>query len=195
LDALFGALHAVSLRDLVTHCLSSPQHPLLHLVGLSILGCATAGARELREDPLALQYAHFEYFGRPFAVAADLHKEHMELMDDLIEPKYAQRYGRPFGELVQMSFIRDVVQIDLACVACNHLREPNLWVTNRLKRLKHYSQFEQVRGYADAVHQHFYSVAKTGKLNEHGEAVANEKHMKELMDELLMGVSEMHAYA
>ena len=33
-----------SLKDLVSHCLSSPQHPLLHLTGLSILGSATAGA-------------------------------------------------------------------------------------------------------------------------------------------------------
>jgi len=194
LQTLFGALHAVSLADLITHCLSSPQHPLMHLVGLSILGGATAGARSLREDPLALQYAHFEYFGRPFAVAADLHHEHMELIDDLISPRYAQRYGRTMGELVQKSFLRDVVQADLACVACNALREPNLWVTNRLKRLHQHSQFEDVRDLANAIHQHFYSVAKSGRLNANGEAVANEKHMKELMDELLVGVSEMHAY-
>ena len=108
LAPLFGALHAVPLRELVTHCLSSPQHCLLHLVGLSILGGATAGARELHDDPNALNFAHYEYFGRPFAVAASLHQEHQPLLDELLLPSYAQRYGKEMGTLVQKSFIRDV---------------------------------------------------------------------------------------
>jgi len=188
LAPLFATLHAVSLKDLITHCLSSPQHPLLHLVGLSILGGATAGARELIEDVTALSFAHFEYFGRPFAVAASLHEEHQPLLDDLIEPAYARRYGETYAKLVQKAFLREVVQPDLACVACNELRAPNMWLTNRLKRLHQYSQWEDVRSMANTIHQHYYSVAKSGKLNANGEEVANKDHMEMLYKDLLMGV-------
>ena len=80
LAPLFDALHSVTLRDLITHCLSSPQHALLHLVGLSILGNATAGARQLHDDPNSLNFGQYEYFGRPFAVAASLHDEHKSLL-------------------------------------------------------------------------------------------------------------------
>ena len=188
LAPLFATLHAVPLKDLITHCLSSPQHPLLHLVGLSILGGATAGARSLRDDVTALNFAHFEYFGRPFAVAADLHAEHQPLIDDLIEPAYAQRYGGVYGRLAQKSFLRDVVQPDLACVCCNELRAPNLWVTDRLKRLYQHSQFDDVREMANTIHSHYYSVAKSGKLNSQGEEVASKEHMKLLLDDLMHGV-------
>ena len=61
-----------------------------------------------------------------------------DLIDELIEPAYAQKYGTTFAKLCQKSFLRDVVQPDLACVACNELRAPNMWVTNRLKRLHHH---------------------------------------------------------
>ena len=188
LGPLLKTLHSVSLRELVTHCLSSPQHPLLHLTGLSILGGATAGARLLLEDPTALNFAHFEYFGRPFAVAAELFEEHQPLIDDLIEPGYAQRYGKDYGRLAQKSFLRDVAQPDLACVACNELRPHNPWVTDRLKRLNQYSQFEDVREMANAIHQHYYSVCKSGKLNANGEEVANKDHMEALMKDLLHGL-------
>ena len=63
-----------------------------------------------------------------------------------------------------------------------------MWVTNRLKRLHHHSQFEDVRQMANAIHQHYYSVAKSGKLNENGEDVANKEHMQMLLDDLLHGV-------
>ena len=173
-------------RPLIT-CLL-PQHPILHLCGLSILGGATAGARKLIEDPLAVNFAHFEYFGRPFAVAAELHPEHKDLLDDFLEPQYAQRYGRQVAALVQKSFLRDVVQPDLACVACNELRPPDAWVTRHLKRLYQSSPFDDVRQMANAIHSHFYSIAKTGRLNESGEKVASEKHMQMLYDELLDGL-------
>ena len=188
LKSLFESLHAIALKDLITHCLSSPQHPILHLCGLSILGGATAGARKLIEDPLAVNFAHFEYFGRPFAVAAELHPEHKDLLDDFLEPQYAQRYGRQVAALVQKSFLRDVVQPDLACVACNELRPPDAWVTRHLKRLYQSSPFDDVRQMANAIHSHFYSIAKTGRLNESGEKVASEKHMQMLYDELLDGL-------
>ena len=140
------------------------------------------------QDPTALHFAHFEYFGRPFAVAADLHAEHQSLLDDLLEPAYAQRYGEKLGRLVQKSFLRDVCQPDLACVACNALRPPNPWVTGWLNRLRMRSPFDDVRELAGAVHSHYYSVAKTGKLTtdgEGGERVASEAHMKVLLEELM----------
>jgi hypothetical protein len=194
LASLFESLHAMPLKELITHCLSSPQHPLLHLCGLSILGGATAGARKQLEDPLAVHFAHFEYFGRPFAVAAELHAEHKPLIDDLLEPQYAQRYGQQMATLVQKSFLRDVVQPDLACVACNELRAPDSWVTRHLKRLFQFSPHEDVRSLANAIHQHYYSVAKTGRLNEQGEKVASEKHMQMLYDDLLHGLPEEMRY-
>jgi hypothetical protein len=187
LPPLFDALHSVPLRELITHCLSSPQHALLHLVGLSILGNATAGARELHDDPNSLNFAHYEYFGRPFAVAASLWSEHQPLLEELLQPSYAQRYGKDYGALVQKSFIRHVVLPDLVCVASNALRPPNKWVTDRLKLLHQASQFEEVRNLANDVRQAFYSMAKTGKQNEH-EPVANKEHMDILYDELLHGI-------
>ena len=83
---------------------------------------------------------------------------------------------------------RDVASPDLACVACNELRPHNPWVTDRLKRLNQYSQFEDVREMANAIHQHYYSVAKSGKLNASGEEVANKEHMEALMKDLLHGL-------
>ena len=183
LAPLFATLHSVPLKELITHCLSSPQHPVLHLVGLSILGGASAGARALIEDATALNFAHFEYFGRPFATACALHPEHQPLMDDLIEPAYAQRYGKVYGRLAQKSFLRDVVQPDLACVCCNELRAPNLWVTQWLKRLRHHSPFDDVREMAETIHSHFHAIAKSGKLTPN-EEVASKKHMKLLADDL-----------
>ena len=44
-----------------------------------------------------------------------------------------------------------------------------------------------MREMAGAIHQHYYSVAKTGKLNESGERVASEKHMQMLLDDLKTG--------
>ena len=187
LAPLFDALHSVTLRDLITHCLSSPQHALLHLVGLSILGNATAGARQLHDDPNSLNFGQYEYFGRPFAVAASLHDEHKSLLEDLIAPSYAQRYGKDLGALVQKSFLRHVVIPDLACVACNAQRAPDTWVTDRLKTLHQSSQFEDVRALANDIRQAFYSMAKTGMQNEH-EPVANKAHMDILYDELLHGI-------
>ena len=149
----------------------------------------TPSARKTFDDPLAFNFAHFEYFGRPFAVYAELHEEHKPYLDDLVQPEYAQRYGSTMGELVQKAFLRDVVQPDLACVACNELRAPSHWVNKRLKRLHQFSQFDEVRKLANAIHQHYYSIAKTGRLNEQGEKVANEKHMEMLKDDLLHGLS------
>jgi hypothetical protein len=184
LSDLLNALHSVPLKELISHCLSSPQHALMHLSGLSMLGGATAGARELLEDPLALNFAHFEYFGRPFAVAASLHEEHQPLIDDLLDPKYTQRYGERFGRLVQKSFLRDVAQPDLACVVCSALRAPNVWVVGWLNRLHRSSQFEDVRDMAGAIHSHYCSVCRSGKINSNGEAVASEEHAQILLDEL-----------
>jgi hypothetical protein len=41
---------------------------------------------------------------------------------------------------------------------------------------------------ANTIHQHYYSVAKSGKLNANGEEVANKDHMEMLYKDLLMGV-------
>lgn len=167
------------------HCLSSPQHALLHLTGLSILGGATAGARELIEDESALNFGHYEYFGRPFATAAALHKEHEGLIDELIQPSYAQRYGPIYGRLVQKSVLRDVVVPDLACVCSNAKRAHSPIVVAWLKRLRFDSQFEDVRALGEEVYSAFYSVAKTGRQNEHGEPVASKEHMKDLIDSFM----------
>ena len=132
-------------------------------------------------------FAHFQYFGRPFCVAASLYPEHQEYLEDLLEPQYAQRYGHAMARLVQKSFLRDVVQPDLACVVTNALRAPNHWVTARLKRIQRDSQFDDVREIANAIHSHYYSVAKTKRLNEQGEEVANEEHVQLLLDDLSVG--------
>ena len=185
LAPLFEALHSVGLKELITHCLSSPQHALLHLTGLSILGSATAGARELLNDPQAVHYVHYEYFGRPFSVAAKLHTEHELLIDELVQPSYAQRYGPIYGRLVQTSVLRDVVVPDLACVCSNALRAHSPTVMAWLKKLRFDSQFEDVRQMGEGVYNAFYSIAKTGRQNEHGEPVANKEHMKGLMDSFM----------
>ena len=41
---------------------------------------------------------------------------------------------------------------------------------------------------ANAIHQHYYSVCKSGKLNANGEEVANKDHMEALMKDLLHGL-------
>ena len=179
-------MHAVPLRALVTHCLGADQPPLLHLVGLSILGGGGAGARDALEDYVAFNFVHFEYFNRPFAVAASLHAEHQALLDAVLAPAYGRRHGERLSRLIQLSFLRDVAQPDLTCVACNALRPPNPWVCAQLQRLRRASPHEDVRAFAGSLHDDFCEVATTGKLGPRGEgeSVANKAHMEQLLREL-----------
>jgi hypothetical protein len=54
-----------------------------------------------------------------------------------------------------------------------------------LKKLRFDSQFEDVRQMGEGVYNAFYSIAKTGRQNEHGEPVASKEHMKGLMDSFM----------
>lgn len=180
LGPVVDALHAVTMEDLVSHCLGSPQHCLLHLTALSILGGTTAGARELIQDPVALNYSHFEYFGRPIAVAASLRPEHKSLLDDFVQPEYTQRYGSAMAKLVQKRVLYDVVVPDMACVACNALRAPDEWACGMLQRLRS-SQHDEVRDAANQVYHAFHQMNASGMQTEH-EEVADKKHMQQLID-------------
>ena len=46
LRSIFSALHSVSLRDLITHCLTADS-AAMHLAALPMLGSMTAGARQV----------------------------------------------------------------------------------------------------------------------------------------------------
>ena len=128
-----------------------------------MLGGCTAGAREMLEDPNALDYARYEYFGRTFAVAASLYSQHEKLIDDLLRPAYMAKHGKQMAALVQRSFLRDVVVPDLACVVSNPQRRLNPWVTERLKQLKRTSAFEEVRATACEIVQGFVAMTSTGR--------------------------------
>ena len=69
-----------------------------------------------------------------------------------------------------------------------HTAEVPLQVTSLRGMLNQHAQFEDVRTIANNIHQTFYSIGKTKRLNEQGEAVANEKSAQLLCDDLLHGV-------
>lgn len=175
-------VHSVGLRQLITHCLSDPLHPLMHLAALSMFGGVTAGARQLIDDPSALSFPHYEYFGRPFSAAAWLWADHKPLLDDLIDAKYAQRHGKAVAAHVQMRVLRDVVVPDLACVVSNARRPPDKWVIHALRRLAR-CPLEEVSRAASSVRVGFEDVARSGMATEH-DPVASEDHMEQLLEML-----------
>ena len=68
--------------------------------------------------------------------AALLHKEHEKLIDELVQPSYAQRYGPVYGRLVQKSAPRygsklssgvsSVVRLSMGCSAIASTREKSV---------------------------------------------------------------------
>ena len=92
---------------------------MLHLAGLSFLAAASAGARQLLPDREALNYAHYDFFGRQYSAHATLHPEHLPMIASLLTPCYASRHGASLARLVQQRVLFDVVVNDFAAVASN----------------------------------------------------------------------------
>jgi len=131
IGAIFDAIESVSLKELVTWCLSSPQHPLLHLAGLSIMSGATAGAHKCHPDESMLEATRMEFLGRPIGANATVWPEHAELLMEFLEPSYASRYGAPMARLVQRRVLADVVVTDFHAIASNSKRKPDAKVCTR----------------------------------------------------------------
>ena len=124
LPPLFDAIGSISLRQLVAWCLGPKEPPLMHLTGLSILGGASAGARDVQQDEEALACAHYEYFGRPFSTLATLWPEQLPLLACMLRPEYAQRHGAEMARHVHSRVLHDVVVNDFAAVASSECRVP-----------------------------------------------------------------------
>eukprot|EP00327_Prymnesium_parvum_P039208 CAMPEP_0195654938 /NCGR_PEP_ID=MMETSP0815-20121206/34186_1 /TAXON_ID=97485 /ORGANISM="Prymnesium parvum, Strain Texoma1" /LENGTH=263 /DNA_ID=CAMNT_0040799181 /DNA_START=50 /DNA_END=841 /DNA_ORIENTATION=- len=182
IGAIFDAIESVSLKELVTWCLSSPQHPLLHLAGLSIMSGATAGAHKCHPDESMLEATRMEFLGRPIGANATVWPEHAELLMEFLEPSYASRYGAPMARLVQRRVLADVVVTDFHAIASNSKRKPDAKVVDLFHALKR-SPYEEIRSIAADVGGAMAEMLRSGEQNQQTHVeVANKKHMEELCD-------------
>ncbi len=178
---LCSAVGVTPLRELLTACLRS-ESAHLHLAALSVLSTATAGARRVHPDPAAINYAHFEYFGQPFAPNASLWPEHKPLLAALATDAYTSRHPKPLAALVHRRLLLDVVAKDLIAVASNALRAPDADVVAMLAALES-SPFSEVREMAREVRGSLAEMHASGKQSADFD-LASAEHMAELVDML-----------